>query len=379
MMVSPVFLLAISGLIGFVMSLVMLVLYRTYPRTISGIRDWFWSSVFAATAATLLLGREVLPYWLTIVVANTFVLLSLVFLYLGLRRYINAESKALTPWLTVFVLSYVVWFSVFTYVQDRVDMRILAMCVYSIVISLASLWLAVKRLPNTAGRIVMVGTLVLILITRFYRLISLILGDTVGQHLFQPTPPQMILLGSAAVTIPLLTVGCIMLASEKLRERLEYMSRYDELTGCLNKATGVLEAEREIARARRRRQPLSLMIIDIDRFKQINDTAGHLAGDRVLCDFAARVQKVLRQTDQFSRFGGDEFVVVLPDTDLSQAQRAAERIHAAGRERSAEGWSCSIGLTQWGGESESLDALLSRADTALYKAKDLGRNQTQTA
>lgn len=379
MSVSPVFLLAISGLIGFVMSLVMFVLYRTYPKTITGIREWLWSSVFAAIAATLLLGRDVLPDWLTIVVANTFVLLSLVFIYLGLRRYINAETKSLIPWLTAFVLSYAAWFSVFTFVQDRVDMRIAAMCVYSIVISSASLWLAVKRLPNTAGRAVMVVTLVLILLTRLYRLVALVLGDGGGHHLFQPTPSQMILLGSAAVTIPLVTVGCVMLASEKLRERLEYMSRYDELTGCLNKITGVQEAEREIMRARRRKQPLSLMIIDIDRFKQINDTAGHLAGDRVLGDFAARVQKVLRQTDQFSRFGGDEFVVVLPDTDLAQAQRAAERIHAAGREQGASGWTCSIGLTQWRGESESLDALLARADTALYRAKDLGRNQTQAA
>lgn len=379
MIVSPFFLLAISGLIGLVMSLVMLVLYRTYPRTISGIRDWFWSSVFATVAASLLLGRGVLPDWLTIVVANTFVLISLVFLYVGLRRYIDGEAKIPVGWLTVFVLSYAGLFSVFTFVVDRVDVRLFAMCVYSIVISTVSVWLSLKYLPKTAGRIVMVGTLVVILLTRLYRLSVLLLGGESDLHLFQPSAPQMILLGSAAVTIPLVTVACIMLASEKLRARLEFMSRYDELTGCLNKATGVVEAEREIARARRRNQKLSLMIIDIDRFKQINDTAGHLAGDRVLSDFAFRVQQLLRQTDQLSRFGGDEFVVILPDTDLEQARLVSDRIHASGRERGAEGWTCSIGLTEWRGGEESFDALLARADIGLYRAKDLGRDQTQAA
>jgi len=357
----------------------MVVLYRTYPRSIRGLREWLWASLAATVTAGLLLGRNVLPDWLSIIVANLTLMLTPVFMYAGLQHYVDETKKISVATLAWVLIPYVAWFAWFTYIDQRVDMRIAAMCVYTIVFSILSLRVLFSRVQNTAGRNVMVAAFSLILATRGYRLLSLAFDMDAGLELFQANAPQMVLLGAAVITIPLITIGSIMLASEKLRERLEYMSRYDELTGCLNKATGVLEAEREIARARRRRQPLSLMIIDIDRFKQINDTAGHLAGDRVLCDFAARVQKVLRQTDQFSRFGGDEFVVVLPDTDLSQAQRAAERIHAAGRERSAEGWSCSIGLTQWGGESESLDALLSRADTALYKAKDLGRNQTQTA
>lgn len=357
----------------------MVVLYRTYPKTILGLREWLWASLMATATAFLLLGRDVLPDWLSIIVGNLTLILTSILMYLGLRRYVGGSDKTPTLWIVSSLVLYVLWFGWFTYVEPQVVMRVAAMCVYTIVVSILSLRLLFFRVSNTAGRNVMAAAMGLIVLTRLYRLLALLIENHTAADLLQPSAPQMVLLGAAVVTIPLLTIGSIMLASERLRERLEYMSRYDELTGCLNKATGVLEAEREIARARRRKQPLSLMIIDIDHFKQINDTAGHLAGDRVLCDFANRVQKVLRQTDQFSRFGGDEFVVVLPDTDLDQARRAGERIHAAGREQGAEGWTCSIGLTQWGGESESLDTLLSRADTGLYKAKDLGRNQTQTA
>jgi diguanylate cyclase (GGDEF)-like protein len=137
--------------------------------------------------------------------------------------------------------------------------------------------------------------------------------------------------------------------------------------------------QREAARARRHGNKLSIMLLDLDNFKNINDTHGHLEGDKVLVDFSKRAKSSLRETDQLTRFGGDEFMAILPDTDLEQASLVAQRLHEAGREDQSIAWSVSIGLSEWLDQDDSLAALLTRADKALYKSKAFGRNQTQSS
>lgn len=178
--------------------------------------------------------------------------------------------------------------------------------------------------------------------------------------------------------IPLGTISLIMLASEKLRQDLEFISRHDDLTQCLNKRAALEELKREIAHARRYGNTLSVMIVDLDNFKDINDIHGHLQGDQVLVDFSQKAKTHLRETDQLTRFGGDEFMAILPDTDLERATLVANRLHEAGKESQPIAWSVSIGISQWLGEDDSLAALLTRADKALYKSKALGRSQTQS-
>jgi len=178
--------------------------------------------------------------------------------------------------------------------------------------------------------------------------------------------------------IPLGTISFVLLASEKLRRDLEFTSRYDDLTQCLNKRAAMEALQREIARARRHGNKLSIMLIDLDNFKNINDTHGHLEGDKVLVDFSRKAKTSLRETDQLTRFGGDEFMAVLPDTGVEQASLVAERLHEAGREGQPIAWSVSIGMSEWLDQDDSVAALLTRADKALYKSKAFGRNQTQS-
>ena len=125
-----------------------------------------------------------------------------------------------------------------------------------------------------------------------------------------------------------------------------------------------------MARARRAESELCLAIVDIDHFKAYNDTNGHLAGDEMLRECALAWDAELRGEDTIVRFGGEEFLVVLPDTPLEQAAEIVERL----RQATPAGLTCSAGLACWD-YAETIDDLVDRADSALYRAKAAGRDQ----
>ena len=223
----------------------------------------------------------------------------------------------------------------------------------------------------------MVFSLTVLAGTRILRLGGLVLGLEQPTSLFDASTSQLFYLALPSIMIPLGTISFIMLASERLRQDLEFISRHDDLTQCLNKKAAIEELQREVSRARRYGNKLSIMLIDLDKFKDINDTHGHLAGDKVLVDFAEKAKHSLRQTDRLTRFGGDEFMAILPDTNLEQARLVAGRFHEAGKASQPIAWTVSIGASEWLDKDDSLDALLTRADKALYQSKSFGRNQTQ--
>jgi diguanylate cyclase (GGDEF)-like protein len=186
------------------------------------------------------------------------------------------------------------------------------------------------------------------------------------------------------VALPLAT----MLQRAFRHNQLLHQARADAKTGLLNAATWERQAEAEIIRAVRTRSPLAVAILDLDRFKDINDTYGHLLGDEVLRGIAASLGEVLRDYDLAGRFGGEEFVVLLPQTRAVDALRIAERIRAhisglaiyadgpAGRERVPVTVSVGVAALDAGTRRE-LPELLAAADAALYRAKASGRDQVQ--
>jgi len=165
-------------------------------------------------------------------------------------------------------------------------------------------------------------------------------------------------------------------------------ARADAKTGLLNAATWEREATAEVARALRTGAPLALALLDLDRFKQINDTYGHLLGDEVLRQIAGTMIGVLRDYDLAGRFGGEEFVMLLPQTRAVDAFRIAERIRAhvsrlpiyaegtAGSERVPVTVSIGVAALDAGSRRE-LTELIAAADAALYRAKASGRDQVQ--
>jgi diguanylate cyclase (GGDEF)-like protein len=155
---------------------------------------------------------------------------------------------------------------------------------------------------------------------------------------------------------------------DDLMKRLELLARYDELTGLANRRVLFDELERAVATAARNRAPVSVIVLDFDNFKQINDTSGHQAGDALLSSSATAWTEVVRATDTLARYGGDEFVVVLPDCSRELAVGTADRLRAA----VPSGASCSAGVATWDFE-ETPGHLIDRADRALYEAKDARR------
>lgn len=180
----------------------------------------------------------------------------------------------------------------------------------------------------------------------------------------------------------LMTVAFLMLATRKLQRILEQRSTHDPLTGVLNRRGFLQFFGRVRARQQRSDVPLSLMAIDLDHFKAINDQFGHTQGDKVLVQVASTIMRSTRQCDYVARFGGEEFVVLMPDTALGQAQQLALRIQSLLRDSHQPGvpaCTVSIGIAEQQAACESLDSLFSRADMALYRAKANGRNRAEVA
>jgi diguanylate cyclase (GGDEF)-like protein len=173
-------------------------------------------------------------------------------------------------------------------------------------------------------------------------------------------------------------------ALEQTNRQLEQLVRTDPLTGAANRRHFVEQAQIEIQRARRDSTPLSLLMIDLDHFKRINDTWGHAAGDDVLRNFARIALTPLRVTDLFARIGGEEFAILLPNTGLDGAVELALRILAVARQQSIDcsngqiRYNVSIGAAVLAAQETSYEPLLKRADAALYRAKEEGRDQVVT-
>ena len=161
-------------------------------------------------------------------------------------------------------------------------------------------------------------------------------------------------------------------AAKRLRQ-----ANTDSLTGLFNRRKGWEVLELEIARARRYHRPLSLIMFDLDHFKEINDTHGHLVGDRVLGLIAKIVHQQMRNTDILMRWGGEEFMIISVETDEAEARQVAERLRAAIESCSLHTTihpTGSFGTTQLQ-ENDTFDTLLRRVDDKLYEAKTSGRNK----
>ena len=169
--------------------------------------------------------------------------------------------------------------------------------------------------------------------------------------------------------------------------RLQSLSTTDQLTGLPNHRALHLLLEKECERTRRFGHPLSLLFFDGDRFKQVNDTYGHAMGDLVLRELGERARSVLRAGDTIGRFGGEEFLVLLPETSTPEAQFVAERLRcavaalplAAHTVEEGIAVTVSIGVASYPGDGATINEVCEQADQAMYWAKRLGRNQVRTA
>lgn len=196
------------------------------------------------------------------------------------------------------------------------------------------------------------------------------------------SPMQTYVLLTAFVTLIVSSCGFLLLLRDRTELRIRHLATHDPLIGTWNRRTFIEMSGREMARCKRSNRPMAMLMLDIDYFKRINDSHGHLAGDQVLIRISHALQNCLRPHDLLGRYGGEEFCVLLPETDADGARIIAERLRTAVEklETLFAGHSLratvSVGVAAIpGGQMASIDQLLSEADRALYAAKEAGRNR----
>jgi diguanylate cyclase (GGDEF)-like protein len=206
------------------------------------------------------------------------------------------------------------------------------------------------------------------------------LRTSTGEPLLRRLQEIQLFLGVLVVALTVAT-GIFSSVLARMGERQRSLSRRESLTGCFNRRAFYELFPREAERARRLGHGLSLVFLDLDHFKAINDRFGHETGDQVLQQLSARLRGIIRETDLLFRWGGEEFLILLPHTAPAEAPALAERIRAAVAERpfACESRSVpatvSVGVAGAAGFPMDADALIARADAACYRAKEGGRDR----
>lgn len=186
------------------------------------------------------------------------------------------------------------------------------------------------------------------------------------------------------LVVTLLVVLLMNLSLSRYQRRIETMAATDKLTGLLNRQAFTILMSRMLASYQRQPHPISILLFDLDNFKQINDRHGHALGDSVLCRVAEQLQQGLRKSDIAVRWGGEEFLAVLDNCDIGEAHQTAEKIRQRIAQEKFEidgvqlALTVSIGVSQFSGD-EPVEQTISRADAGLYQAKSGGRNQVCVA
>ena len=371
-------LVIMSGIMGLMLSVVLFFLRMGYPRSIRGLGLWAAAPACVFLSTLFFAGRGVLPDFVSIVLANLTLLVGVIGFHAGAELFFGREP-AWRWWalLLALITLPLTWYAL---VEPNYNARLIMMCLVwaGIFLAMASLIWRQGR-PGFSKRFTVVVLLVhsMVLLLRF----AASWWTLPDEGLLTATHVQTLYVGSNAIMVLALGVGLILMASDRLRGEFEHLASRDSLTQVFTRRVFLEACAQELARCRRHGRSMAVLLLDLDHFKAVNDTHGHQAGDRVLVDFAQRIADLLRRPDLLARFGGEEFVVLLPETTQEEAVAVAERILVRVAER-VEGMpyiTASIGLATNRPDEELVDTLLARADRALYKAKEEGRNRVAVA
>lgn len=380
---DPKTLLMLACLLTGVIGIMLLLLGRASTPRIPGVRCWATGSLLMALSGMLIVLRGVGPQWLTYTVENTAAMLAYTLYWIGSARYFGRQPQ-LKGWVVLFLVAWIGQ-AYFTHVEESVRGRYLSLTGYVFAASLMHTIVFAQELRCGRGAWRQRG--LGLPFTGFWVAFStLVFGARWLHAIFQPQDGQGLLdvswlqalyLGTFAFGLVIVNIGFLLLMSECIRSRFEDLAMTDTLTGVRSRRAVVGAASDLLQRSRRSGKPYSVLSLDLDHFKAINDQFGHQCGDRVLEAFCRHMEDAMRQADVLGRVGGEEFIVLLPATTVAQAGELAERLLLAARtsEPGLPDITVSIGFTEWRPDDPSIEALLSRADRALYAAKAAGRNR----
>ena len=373
---------AISALL---MAVVFHVQSRSFPSTIRGLNRWTGAMGLVAAAMLMQAGRGWLPDVLCILGYPVALQGALVLLYWGLCEFHGRQPRF---WLVAvpMVLNLVLTaYGLAAGTDPRLTVSSNAFS--NVLMLLPSLLLVLQgRIGEPRFRF---GKLY----TGVFMGLSLVLSLARGAVVWvtQPLLPegmnaqihQVVAVFYPSVMVAL-TTGLVLIAFERLKDELEFLVSHDPLTGAFSRRGFLSLAESEISRALRMGRRTAMLIIDLDHFKQVNDNFGHHVGDLVLCKFVDIARSCLRREDMLGRFGGEEFMVLLPETKPQAALVVAERIRTAVFASRVTlppqqiRFTVSVGVANLS-QGGTLEELLKLADKAMYLAKFRGRNRVEVS
>ncbi|MGV3654498.1 MAG: diguanylate cyclase [Noviherbaspirillum sp.] len=363
----------------------LLVLFSLVRSGVAGVREWLIANALAVVSLPLFAARAVIPAFLSIEVANALLMGVSSMMLAGFRRHVSRPVPAKA--LMVCGATVLAVLAVLHYGYDSIALRIAVVSAFHSAVCLA-MGLTVYQALNTShsryAHLFTVSAALLLALGYAFRSIIYAVNADVSMTFFHPSVLDIFFLLLGTLALPGLTLGAVMMANGVLVAKAEHAANRDFLTGAWSRRAFFEIAERERARAVRMGQQLSLLVFDVDHFKQINDMYGHPVGDQVLVDIVLRAETVIRNVDYCARLGGEEFAVLLLEVDAEAAAVIAERLRAV-LERAAPANAASPGATPAAAYSvsigvaalnagESISDLIRRADNALYVAKARGRN-----
>lgn len=349
-----------------------------------GLGYWALGLCLHGAAFILFILREMLPYALTVVLGNLLLVAAFALFCEAILQFHQQRMRRLWLWWPVAVVG-----PTLAMLPESPSARavvVTILCTYQATLLLA---ITYRERAGTAGRgqyFVMLAA-GLGIITMAVRALSTALGTDQALELTSSTPVQMATFLVSCVILILSSMGLVLMTKERADAHNRRLAMHDELTGLPNRRYSVEVLERLLGALKRSRQPFSLLMLDIDHFKQINDQCGHMVGDRALRLLADGLRARLRAQDLAGRLGGEEFLVILPDTSATGASLLAESLRRSVAQLrlqcdggSPQQMTVSIGVcTVLPGSHPSPLEVIDLADQALYRAKQNGRNRVEVA
>jgi diguanylate cyclase (GGDEF)-like protein len=357
---------------------------RSYPA-FAPARFWTGSSFVAAAGGALATLRVVTTdSLLPLLVAGTALILAIWIATMGIQKFFGRPANWRLSLLVTGLACAGVFF--FTYGYDSAPGRLIVFAISQMLPLIASLKLLLSPEGRANPGARLAGIIAVLIIGIFIvRSIAAVTGFSGRFAYAQFTPLQSVVVLALVFLSMALNFGFLLMAIDRLRNEVADLALLDDLTGVGNRRHLVQRLSEECARSDRSGQPFSLLVIDLDGFKGINDTHGHAAGDACLQHFTLMAQTRLRPGDMLARSGGDEFCIVLPSATLREGAMIARRVLEVCRADAEQcmgndiAISVSIGVAQWTGEmGASPELLIAAADQALYDAKKGGRNRLAT-
>jgi diguanylate cyclase (GGDEF)-like protein len=364
------------------MSLMLLLLLGSLLRSgVAGVPEWFAANLALVIALPLLLLRGKVPDVISIVAANMLMAGSGVMYYAGYARFLRrpVDWPVMAGGLAAVSAALIYW----RYAVDSIPVRVLVTTLFTAAMSGAVALLVLRNRPTGRSAYPYWLTSVMALIfgaSEAGRGVYFMMLSGASSPSMFVTTGSVVFLVIASAFMPAMSMCAMMMVHETLLGDARDSANRDFLTGALSRQGFETIARTRFAEGRRTGLPASLLIIDLDGFKSINDAFGHAGGDQILREFVQIAGTHLRRGDVLGRIGGEEFAVLLPETEPGDALRVAERLRKAVAAQTVMTdagpcrYSISGGIAGWQA-GETFDRLSMRADNALYSAKDAGRDR----